>query len=140
MSEETDSAATLRTVLTRLRTIASRVEPALKYAVSELARVALDTLTFAKLSAGGAGIVKLPGVSAASLLTGMGVRTLRPVVGPTSSTLPHLKLEHTEVIACERVHRNVTVLAVKIGGVRRKVAAESRRHGVEGGGSIIAGD
>lgn len=80
MSEETDSAGTVRTVLAGLRTIAGGVEPALEYAVSELARVAALAMAFSEIRAGIAGVFMPQWIPPASLLTGVGVRTFGPVM------------------------------------------------------------
>ena len=70
----------MRTVLAGLRTISGGVEPALEYAVSELARIAALAMAFSELRAGLSGVVVPPWIPPASLLTGVGVRTFGPVM------------------------------------------------------------
>ena len=125
MRKKADPALAVGSILTRLSSVPSRVEPALEHAVSELARVALPTASSAKLRAGGAGVVVFPRVPPASFFAGMGVRTLSPIVRSPSRALPHLELKHPEVIAGEGVKWEVGlgVVRVVLGG--GKVALES---------------
>jgi hypothetical protein len=80
VSKEADSTATTQTVLAWLSPITSRVEPALENSVSELTGIALLAVSFTKIRACSAGVVVLPGIPTASLLTGMGKGTLCPVM------------------------------------------------------------
>lgn len=101
MSEETDSAATVGCVLAELSPVTSRVEPGFEDAVSEGAGIRFVAIAEAKVGAWGGGVVEFAGVSPASLLAGMGVGTVGPVMRPAACTLADLKLEHAEVIGGE---------------------------------------
>lgn len=131
MSKKADPALAVGPILTRLSPVPSRVEPALEHAVSELTRVALPAASPAELRTGGARVVVLPGVPPASFFSWMGVRTLGPIMRSPARALPHLELEHPEVIAREGVEWEVRlgVVRVVLGG--GEVALE--------GGEVVVG-
>lgn len=131
MSKKADPALAVGPILTRLSPVPSRVEPALEHAVSELTRVALPAASPAELRAGGARVVVLPGVPPASFFSWMGVWTLSPIMRSPTRALPHLELEHPEVIAREGVEWEVRlgVVRVVLGG--GEVALE--------GGEVVVG-
>lgn len=101
VGEEAHSAAAICSVFAELGPVARRVEPAFEDAVRELTRVAPLAVPLPVIGAGGAWVVVLAGVTAASLLGGVGVGTLGPVVGPATWTVPHLELEHSEMVGGE---------------------------------------
>lgn len=119
VSEEADSSAASGSVLAELGPVTGGVEPAFEDAVSEVAGVTSVADSIAKLRARGAGIVVLVRVSPASLLAGMGVGTLCPVVGPATPAVPHLELEHSELIRGENVDGHVEIFSA--GCVRVRV-------------------
>ena len=114
MGEEAHAPEAVGPVLARLGSVPGRVEPALEHAVRVLARVALPTVSLAKVGATRTRIVVLPRVTPAGLFTGMGVRTVSPVVRPASCTHPDLELVHAKVIARVRVNRVVGLVGVRI--------------------------
>ncbi len=97
------------------------MQPALKNAVRKLTIIPLLTHPLPKLRARRPRIVNLARVPAASLLSGVSVRTLSPVMRPPSCALPDLELEHAEMVTRERVYESVVVLVVS---VRREVTME----------------
>lgn len=109
MGKETHTSAAVYSVLTRLRTVATRVEPALENTVSELATVAFLTVSFSELRTCGPGVTVPPGISPAGFLCRMSVRTVGPIVRPATSTLTHLKLVHPETITGVRLRRDVEI-------------------------------
>lgn len=101
VSEEADSAAASGSVFAEVGPVARRMEPAFEDAVRELTSVAPLAVPLLVIGAGGAGVVVLAGVTAASLLGRVGVGTLRPIVGPATWTDPDLELEHSEMVGGE---------------------------------------
>jgi len=101
VSEEANSAAAISPVFTEVGSVARRVEPALEDAMRELTRVTPLAAPLPVIRAGRGGVEELAGVSAASLLGGVGVGTLGPVVGPGTWTGEYLELEHPEMIGGE---------------------------------------
>ncbi|POO00587.1 hypothetical protein TorRG33x02_036610 [Trema orientale] len=103
--------------------------------MSELARVALLTMTLSEIGASRARIVVLPRVPPPGLLTRVSVRTLGPVMGPPPGATPYLELEHPELIARVRVDRRVRFptrnvrVRVDIWVVRRRQVRTQRRQG-----------
>lgn len=85
----------------------------------------LRSFTFTKLRASGAGIVVTAGITAASLLAGMSVRTLSPVMRPATRAFPHLELVHAELVAGEGVDGRVRVRVSEL--VRREVTVQRRQ-------------
>ncbi|KAL2523357.1 Uncharacterized protein Fot_27280 [Forsythia ovata] len=68
MSKETNSTVAMCPILARLRTVASRVEPVLKYAMPVLTGITLSTHTLSEIWASSAGIMVNSGISPAGLL------------------------------------------------------------------------
>lgn len=80
MSEETNPAGAIQSILAWLSPISGRVKPTLEDTMSKLARVALFAPTFAIIGAGRSRIVVLSRVTSFGLLPRMGVRALGPVM------------------------------------------------------------
>ena len=73
-------------------------------------------------------VVVLPRVTAPGLLSGVGKRTLRPVVRPRSRARLHLELVHTKVVRAERRVRYVRVSWRGALPIPRTVAGGRGRH------------
>lgn len=101
VSEEANSAAAVSPVFTEVGSVARRVEPALEHAMRELTRVTPLAVPLPVIRACRGGVEELAGVPAASLLGGVGVGTLGPVVGPATWTGEDLEVEHPEMIGGE---------------------------------------
>jgi len=101
VSEEANSAATISPVFAEVGSVARRVEPALEDAMRELTCVTPLAVPLPVIRAGRGGVEELAGVPAASLLGGVGVGTLGPVVGPATWAGEYLELEHPEMISGE---------------------------------------
>ncbi|QHN94411.1 uncharacterized protein DS421_17g601000 [Arachis hypogaea] len=74
-------------------------------------------MPLSKLRARSAGVMVLSRVSPASLLGGVSVGALRPVVRPATWTVQNLEVEHSEMIGGEHVE---VVLTVRIFGIDRE--------------------
>ena len=83
------------------------MKPAFKYAMCELARVAFIAIAFAKIWARRAGIMESPGISPASLLAGMCVRTVGPVVRARARAFSDFEFEDSEMVAGEGIEGGV---------------------------------
>lgn len=103
MGEEADAAAAVKAVVAGLSPVPSRVEPALKHAVSELAQVALAAAPTTELRARCGGVAPPAWVPPPSFFSRVSVRTLRPVVGSDSGAFPDLELVHPKLVALVRV-------------------------------------
>lgn len=140
MSKEADLSLTVLAVLACLGPVPGRVKPALKHSMSELTGIPAATTSTAIRRTDRAGVVMLPGISPASLLSRMSKRTVGPVMAAATSTPTNLELVHPEMVGRVRV-RIVVVVAVigqellQEGLVGRR---ETRQVGVHvSGGTVL---
>lgn len=112
VSKEADLSLTVLAVLACLGPVPGRVKPALKHSMSELTGITAATTTTAIRRTDRAGVVMLPGISPASLLSRMSKRTVGPVMAAATSTPTNLELVHPEMVRRVRVRIVVVVVAV----------------------------
>lgn len=118
MSKETNLTLTAWSIFTQFGPVTSWVEPTFENAVSELTTVAFPAVPFPEISTSSAGVMILPRIPPASFLAGMCVRTLGPVMGSATWTLPDFELEHPEMIARVSVDRRIRVFENRKIGIR----------------------
>lgn len=115
MSKKAHLPLAILTVFAGFGSVTSRVKPALKHPVGELAVIGPAATAAAKLGADGAGVMVPSGVPPESFLAGVGERTVGPVVAAVASTAADLELVDAEVVGRVGVGVIVVVEAVVVG-------------------------